>query len=445
VGNLGPGTEVDGRYRIVERRGAGSMGIVYRAEDIWLDRPVAIKMVDAAYEADEAASRQFQQEARSLAQIRHDNVVNVYTFGKHEGAFYFAMEYVDGVSLESVIEENAARGDTIELGRATQILRAIGKGLGAVHERKLVHRDVKPGNVVIEKDTGRPVLVDFGLARRARTSNPRMTTTAGTPSYMAPEQARDVDGTRTTAASDIYALACTAFELFTGRAVFEGEDIYAILLAHLNEAPPLISSLRPELVGLDAVFARALAKSPEHRHQSCAKLLAEIDEVASDVAAPRSSLRPRPPQRSVGIDALRLFLLESDAGLARQITRAADRALEVPAIECFTGASELVSAFERCPADIIVLDEEASAGVPGAGPPPSSGASTSPCATVVSAIRRLARGTAAEIVVLSRSWESGPSGLAELGVRELPKPINMQVLVSVLKSAGVRSRTSRST
>ena len=401
------------------------MGVVYRAEDIWLGRAVAIKMVDAAYAADESASKHFQQEARSLAQIRHENVVHVYTFGRHEGTYYFAMEYVDGVSLESIIDEHTARGETVDLGRALLILRAIARGLGAVHDRKLVHRDVKPGNVVIEKDTGRPVLVDFGLARRAKTSNPRMTTTAGTPSYMAPEQARDTDGTRTTAASDIYALACTAFELFTGRPLFDGDDIYEILLAHLNEAPPQISMFRPELAGLDPIFARALAKSPEHRPESCAKLLAEIDDVMRFVIEPRSSLRPRPSlTRAPTPEAIRLFLLESDEGLARQITRTADRALDVPAIECFTGAADLVSAFERCPADIVMLDEDASA---------------SPCATVVNAIRRLRAST--EIIVLSRSWESGPSGLAELGVRELPKPINMQVLGSVLKSAGVRARS----
>ncbi len=427
---LGPGSEVDGRFRILERRGAGSMGVVYRAEDIWLGRTVALKMVDAAYSGDEGATRYFVQEARALAQIRHENVVHVYSFGEHGGTYYFAMEYVDGVALESIIDEHGSRGETIDLGRAHQILKAIGRGIGAVHERKLVHRDVKPGNIVIEKDTSRPVLVDFGLARRARSSNPRMTTTAGTPSYMAPEQARDVDGTRTTAASDLYAFACTAFEVFTGHALFEGEDIYQILLKHLNDVPAPISECRPELASFDPIFARALEKDPARRHASIDAFLDEIDKAMREVVTPRSSLRPRPPARTPPPDALRLFLLENDEGLARQITRAADRALEVPAIECFTGAADLVGAFERCPADIVVLDEDASA---------------SPPLTVVNAIRKLLRGARAEIIVLSRSWQTsgGPNGLAELGVRELPKPINMQVLGSVLRSAGERSRASR--
>ncbi len=226
VSALGPGSEVDGRYRIVERRAAGSMGIVYLADDIWLNRSVAIKMIDPAYAADAGTAKLFAEEARALAQIRHENVVHVYTFGKHEETVFFAMEYIDGVTLESIIDEHAGRGEQVDLGQSLLILQAISQGLAAVHKRKLVHRDVKPGNIVIETGTGRSVLVDFGLARRTRSSSPRMTTTAGTPSYMAPEQSRDVDGTQTTAASDLYSFACTAFELFTGRSVFEGDDIY---------------------------------------------------------------------------------------------------------------------------------------------------------------------------------------------------------------------------
>lgn len=407
------------------------MGVVFLAEDIWLNRAVAIKMIDAAQAGDEASAKYFWQEARALAQIRHENVVHVYTFGKHEGSVFFAMEYVDGQTLESIIEEHASRGEHVDLGRAQLLLRAIASGLGAVHDRQLVHRDVKPGNIVIERGTGRPVLVDFGLARRVKSSSPRATQTAGTPMYMPPEQARDVDGTQTTAASDLYAFACTAFELFTGRPLFEGEDIYEVLSAHSNDAPPRLSSLRPELGALDAVFARALAKSPEHRQASTLALMTEIEEQLKEVIEPRSSLTraARSDSRRPSKDAIRLFILEGDEGLARQIVRAADRALNVPAIEVFTSASDLVAAFERFPADVVMLDEDASA---------------SSLAAVVRALRERAGGGWAEVVVLSRSWErAGPSSLASFGVRELPKPINMQVLSSVLRSAGLRSRSSR--
>lgn len=424
---LAPGVEIDNRFRIVERRGSGAMGVVFRAEDIWLGRPVAIKMVDAAFAHDEAAAKYFQQEARSLAQVRHESVVHVYTFGKHAGVFYFAMEYIDGPTLDAIIEEHAACGETIELGRALDIIRAIGRGLGAVHERRLVHRDVKPGNIVIERETNRPVLVDFGLARRAKSSSPRSTTTAGTPWYMAPEQARDTDGTRTTPAADIYAFACTAFELLTNRPVFERKSIYDVLLAHLNESPPAISSYRPELAPLDAIFAKALAKLPEGRHASCAELIAEIDAAIGDRASRVRSVRPSPPpRRTPSPDAVRIFLLERDESLARQITRAADRVLGVPAIECFTSAADLVRAFEHQPAEIVVLDEDAS---------------VTPPATIIRTLRMLPRGDRAEIVVLSRSWD-GSNGLAEFNARELPKPINSQVLSSVLRNAGTRVRSN---
>src|SRR5688572_30898473 len=126
------------------------MGIVFRGEDIWLGRPVAIKIVDPAQSEDEGAAKSFVQEARSLAQIRHDNVVNVYAFGTHAGLYYFAMEYIAGQTLDTIIEEHWSRGTTVELTRSLEIIRAIGRGLSAVHVRNLVHRDVKPGNVVIE-------------------------------------------------------------------------------------------------------------------------------------------------------------------------------------------------------------------------------------------------------------------------------------------------------
>jgi serine/threonine-protein kinase len=244
---------------------------------------------------------------------------------------------------------------------------------------------------------------------------------------MAPEQAQDTDGTRTTKAADIYAFACSAFELLTGRSVFEGEDIYEILLAHMNDTPPAISSLRPELAALDPAFARALSKAPEQRQRSCTAFLRELDDGLAEVLSPRSSLRPTSSRRLPAAGALRVFLLESDDALARQITRAADKVLDVPALECFSGAADLVSAFERAPAEIVILDEDSS---------------LSPPATVINALRRLERGRT-EIIVLTRTWSAGPSELAELSARELPKPINVHVLSSVLAAAGNRTRSSR--
>jgi len=139
-------------------------------------------------------------------------VVLIYAFGAHAESFYFAMEYDPRQSLEEAIDSGA----TVDVACGIEVLRAIARGLGAVRALKLVHRDVNPSNLVLERDTQRPELIDFGLARRKSTSSPKHSITAGTPMYMAPEQATDAHGTNTTYRADIYALACTAYALFTG-------------------------------------------------------------------------------------------------------------------------------------------------------------------------------------------------------------------------------------
>jgi len=394
------------------------MGIVFRAEDIFLGRSVALKLVDPQL-AIGSAKDEFVKEARALAQVRHANVVQVYAYGVHDLTPFFAMEYVEGTNLDSLIEELADQGTTIELGKAIEIIAAIGRGLDAVHAQHLVHRDVKPSNVMLEKGTGRPVLIDFGLARRKTRSSPGMTLTGGTPQYMAPEQAIDADGTLTTKSSDLYALACSAFEVLTGSPVFLG-DAFELIRAHANDPPPLVSSVRGDLEPFDAAFARALAKAPEYRHASCAELVAELEAAARAVLGPESRRKPK-SARAPTPDALRVFLFEPDEALARRIGGVADRALAHPHLLTFTAASDLVASFEAAPADVIIIDDEHSA---------------SPTSTVVHALRKLPRGDVTEIIVLTRSY--GASALAELRVKELPKPVSLQVLESVLSKTATR-------
>jgi len=169
---------IDRRYRITGRLGAGTMGVVHRAEDVFLERTVAIKLIDAPNARDAETVERFLKEARALARVKHPNVAEVYGFGPHAGSWYFAMEYVAGENVESM---------TVDFATAIGVARALAGGLDAVHEQGLVHRDVKPSNVVIEQATGRPVLIDFGLARRKSASSPRLSLVAGTPMYMAPE------------------------------------------------------------------------------------------------------------------------------------------------------------------------------------------------------------------------------------------------------------------
>ena len=415
MSHVAPGDEIDGRYRVVERLGAGAMGVVYRADDVWLDRPVAIKLVSASPDDDEASGR-FMREARALAQVRHDNVVSVYAYGVHDGAHYFAMEYVDGVSLEAMVDEASMRGEVLDLARGLSLLGAIARGLGAVHRRGLVHRDVKPANVVVEHGSGRPVLVDFGLARTRSAFTPRGTTSAGTPAYMAPEQAQD--GVEITPAADVYAFACTAFEVFTGRPVFTG-DVYDILESHAFVTPPRVSALVPALAGFDAAFARALAKSPSFRHPSCEAFVDELTAASRPMLQSRSAVSIRPGERGSLPDAVRVFVLEPSPGLARQIVRTADRAIGGCVVECFTDEAALRSAFSASPADVVILDAEGL---------------VAPAGATVRALRELG-GADAGVILLRRDWDGPPSELRALGVRELPKPINMGLLTSALRKA----------
>lgn len=396
---------VDGRYRVIARLGAGAMGVVLRAEDLFLQRPVAIKVVEPS--SDPAVAQRFVKEAQALAQVRHENVVQVYAFGPLQGSSYLAMELVVGQPLETLIDAHNEQGTTMPLPRAINILRAIGHGLEAVHAQRLVHRDVKPGNVIVEKSTDRPVLIDFGLARRRSNSSPKLSITGGTPSYMAPEQMKDPDGTRVTARTDLYALACTAFELLTGHPVFEGKDIYTILLAHLSNEPRRISSLRPELAPLDDVLLKALAKEPTDRYGSVAELIAALDVGFARVGVPKTGTP-------------RAVVLATDSGLRRSLVRNATQTLRGHGRELSydtaESPAEAATMIGGGLCELFIVDEESTGGR---------------LAELVRLVRE--RRPTAEVVVVSRDLPATAAALGETRVRHLvPKPINVHVLAAVL-------------
>lgn len=400
---------IDGRYKVLSTLGSGAMGVVHRAEDVFLERQVAIKVIDPMVSTDPVSVERFKKEAQALAQIRHDNVVQVYAFGPHDLSYYFAMEFVEGENLDDLIAAHTARGTTIDLERAIGIVRAIASGLDSVHARKLVHRDVKPSNVVIEAKTGRPVLIDFGLARRRSVSNPRMSITAGTPSYMAPEQAMDLDGTHTTARADIYALAATTFELLTGRPVFEGRDVFDVLMKHAKAPPPNLSSLRPELAPLDRELVRGLAKDPLARHASAGELAAVIE---IGIRRAISTIRVRPQ----GLEE-RVVLLETEEGLRRQITRVVSKSFEKlgrnARVEVAATAANAVFALGE-ETSLVIIDDECS---------------TASVFELVEAMRAVPSAANTGILVLSRQWPTLRPALAPLGVHEVvPKPVNAQML-----------------
>jgi serine/threonine protein kinase len=396
---------VDGRYRILGRLGAGTMGIVLRAEDLFLQRPVAIKIVEPGI--DRQVTERFVKEAQALAQVRHENVVQVYAFGRFQNASYLAMELVMGHSLESIIDAHTTANNVIALPRAMAILRSMAQGLDAVHARSLVHRDVKPANVIIEKNTDRPVLIDFGLARRRSASNPRMSITGGTPSYMAPEQAQDPHGTRVSGRTDLYALACTAFEVFTGHPVFEGTDIFTVLMAHLNEVPRKISSVRPELAPFDEVIARGLAKDPQNRYGTGAELMTALEARLALIGEPKA---PGP----------KVMIACSEAGFRRSLVRNTLQTMKAKGldviIEEVESGAEAVTLAGSASYSLMVVDEDTLGGR-------------------TPEIVKLARSRRddAEVVIVSRDFPATAASLGDTRVRHLvPKPLNVHVLAAVL-------------
>jgi serine/threonine protein kinase len=279
------GTTVAG-YRIVERAGSGGMGVVYRAEETGLGgRPVALKLLPPALASDPDFRARFLREMRVAAAIDHPNIVPIYRAGEDRGLLYLAMRYVHAADLRGVL---AAEG-RLEPGRALAILDQVARALDAAHARGLVHRDVKPGNIllappVLDGDPEHVYLVDFGLARSD--SDDRSLGGAGsflgTPRYAAPEQAagRPVDGR-----ADGYALGCVLYECLTGQPPFPGGSGEAVLLAHLEATPPRVTALRPDLPpAIDHVVAQAMAKAPADRFPTCRIL----------ITAARQALTPDP-------------------------------------------------------------------------------------------------------------------------------------------------------
>jgi Protein kinase domain/Domain of unknown function (DUF4328) len=279
-------------YRIVEQAGSGGMGVVYRAEETGLGgRPVALKLLPAALAGDPDFRARFLREMRVAAAIDHPNIVPIYRAGEDRGRLYLAMRYVHASDLRRVLEVEGR----LAPGRALAILDQVARALDAAHTRGLVHRDVKPGNIllappVVDGDAEHVYLVDFGLARSD--SDDRSLGGAGsflgTPRYAAPEQAagRPVDGR-----TDGYALGCVLYECLTGQPPFPGGSGEAVLLAHLEAPPPRVTTLRPDLPpAIDQVVARAMAKDPDTRFPTCRALLTAAHHALTPTPSP-----PEPP------------------------------------------------------------------------------------------------------------------------------------------------------
>jgi eukaryotic-like serine/threonine-protein kinase len=266
-------TLFDGRYRIQRKLGAGGMADVYLAEDQELGRRVAIKILNGRHANDDQFIERFRREAKNAAALNHPNIVSIYDRGEAEDTYYIAMEFLDGRTLKELIIGRGAAPVNVAVEYARQILSA----LRFAHRHGIVHRDIKPHNVLVDSE-GRVKVTDFGIARAGTSQMTETGSIVGTAQYLSPEQAR---GGEVDPRSDLYSLGVVLYELLTGKTPFDGETPVEIAMKHLSNAPEPPSKLRPDIPPeLDKVVLRALAKDPNDRYQDATEMEADLDRIA---------------------------------------------------------------------------------------------------------------------------------------------------------------------
>ncbi len=277
-------------YRLTRPLAVTAMSVVYQAEESALGRDVAVKILHPNVASDASFRERFDREVSIAVSIAHPNVIPIHAKGEQDGVHYVAMQYVDGPDLGQLIRDKGR----LRLPETVQIARQVASALDAAHEKGLVHRDVKPGNVLLDRRTRHAYLCDFGIARPVDTSG--LTTAGqfvGTTGYAAPEQ---IHGAKIDRHADQYALGCAIYQCLTGEPPFPGSDTSAVLWSHMNEPPPRATERVPELpAAVDAVLVRAMAKRPEDRYPSCAALvaaLAEVSDAATSVPQQRGPENP---------------------------------------------------------------------------------------------------------------------------------------------------------
>lgn len=299
---LRPGIELAG-YRILSLAGRGGMSVVFRAEDVNLHRSVALKVLSSKAVSDASFRDRFIRESRVASSIDHPNIIPIYSAGEVDGMAYIAMRFVEGSDLKALIEQKGA----LSPARAMAIVGQVANALDAAHAQGLVHRDVKPANIMIvpgqhDGEGEHVYLTDFGLTKQASLQS---VLTApgyflGTPAYAAPEQ---IEGGEVDARTDTYALGCVLYECLAGRVPFSRDSAVAVMYAHLEEEPPPVSSVRPGLPRrVDAVINKALAKARAERYPTCREFVADTRAALDENAVwPRESLDVRANEKEPAI------------------------------------------------------------------------------------------------------------------------------------------------
>src|SRR3954454_11142273 len=265
-------TLFDGRYRIVRKLGTGGMANVYLAEDEVLGRRVAIKILNDRHAGDDQFVERFRREAKNAAGLSHPNIVSIYDRGEAEGTYYIAMEFLDGRSLKELIVSRGPAPVNVAIEYARQILGA----LRFAHRNGIVHRDIKPHNVLVDGE-GRLKVTDFGIARSGVSQMTEVGSIIGTAQYLSPEQAR---GSAVGPTSDIYSVGVVLYEMLTGEVPFTGDTPVGIMMKHQSAIPDPPSRRNPQVPrDLDLIVLRALAKNPKHRYQSAEEMTADLERV----------------------------------------------------------------------------------------------------------------------------------------------------------------------
>ena len=337
-----------GPYRVMERIGRGGMAAVHRAYHPALDRYVAIKVLPEFF-ADEPGYRdRFQQEARSVARLKHPNILEIFDFGYEEGIAYLVLELVDGGTLADRV------GRPMELQDVVRLIEQVASALDHAHANGVLHRDIKPSNILLHTD-GTPVLADFGLARMAGSTR-RLTSSGivmGTPEYMSPEQAADEP---LGPPSDVYSLAIVAYEMLTGRVPFEADTPAATLLSHVTKPMPATRELKGELSAhVEDVLRKALSKRPEDRYPSAGAFATALRPAAwpsrrgDDLAILQPARRLARPERTP------IVLVVDDSPANRDLIEACLAGVECQVRTAEDGQAAL-RAIQSSPPDLVLLD-----------------------------------------------------------------------------------------
>lgn len=271
---LKPGMYISDRYEIIDKVGSGGMADVYKAKDQRLNRNVAIKILKPEYSSDKVFVNKFRGEAQSAAGLSHPNIVNVYDVGDDSGLHYIVMELVEGITLKRFIE----RKGKLEVKEAIGIAIQIAQGMEAAHDNHIIHRDIKPQNIIISKE-GKVKVTDFGIAK-ATTSNTITSNAMGSVHYLSPEQAR---GGYSDEKSDIYSLGVTIYEMLSGKVPFAGDNTVSVALLHIQaEATPL-REIDPTIpISVDKIVQKCMQKRPERRYHTASELIADLKKAIAN-------------------------------------------------------------------------------------------------------------------------------------------------------------------